>query len=69
MEQQQRAPVKNLIEARCPNEAETVERMRRSLTKLQELSEILAETDIWRKTYEAGGDISIEIEKTFKKLI
>lgn len=58
-----------LIESRNPEEVETVERLRRSLLKLQGLTEILAETDVWRETYEAGGDISKEIDKTFSKLV
>ncbi|MCM2351989.1 MAG: hypothetical protein NDI63_00105 [Pseudobdellovibrio sp.] len=58
-----------LIESRNPEEVETVERLRRSLSKLQGLTEILAETDVWRETYEAGGDISKEIDKTFSKLV
>lgn len=58
-----------LIESRNPEEIETVERLRRSLQKLQGLTEILAETDVWRETYEAGGDISKEIDKTFSKLV
>ena len=59
----------SLIESRNPEETETVERLRRSLSKLQSLTEILAETDVWRETYEAGGDISKEIDKTFSKLV
>lgn len=59
----------SLIESRNPEETETVERLRRSLSKLQGLTEILAETDVWRETYEAGGDISKEIDKTFSKLV
>lgn len=58
-----------LIESRNPEEVVTVERLRRSLIKLQELTEILSETDKWRETYEAGGDISKEIDKTFSKLV
>lgn len=59
----------SLIESRNPEETETVERLRRSLVKLQDLTEILAETDVWRETYQAGGDISKEIDKTFSKLV
>lgn len=59
----------SLIESRNPEETETVERLRRSLIKLQDLTEILAETDVWRETYQAGGDISKEIDKTFSKLV
>jgi hypothetical protein len=59
----------SLIESRNPEESETVERLRRSLIKLQDLTDILAETDVWRETYEAGGDISKEIDKTFNKLV
>lgn len=59
----------SLIESRNPEETETVERLRRSLLKLQDLTAILAETDVWRETYEAGGDISKEIDKTFSKLV
>ncbi len=58
-----------LIMARNPAEVETVERLQRSLVKLQELTDILAETEIWRETYKAGGDISAEIDKTFNKLV
>lgn len=57
-----------LIEARCPTEIELVTRMRRAITRLRDLSDILAETENWRETYSAGGDISAEIEKTFKRL-
>lgn len=59
----------SLIESRNPDEVATVDRLRRSLLKLQDLTEILAETDVWRETYEAGGDISKEIDKTFNKLV
>lgn len=59
----------SLIQSRNPEETETVERLRRSLLKLQDLTDILAETDVWRETYEAGGDISKEIDKTFNKLV
>lgn len=58
-----------LIQARNPDEVETVERLQRSLVKLQELTDILAETEIWRETYKQGGDISKEIDKTFSKLV
>ena len=58
-----------LIQARNPDEFETVERLQRSLVKLQELTDILAETEIWRETYKQGGDISTEIDKTFNKLV
>ena len=58
-----------LIQARNPDEVETVERLQRSLVKLQELTDILAETEIWRETYKQGGDISTEIDKTFNKLV
>ncbi|AZZ36180.1 hypothetical protein CIK05_05015 [Bdellovibrio sp. qaytius] len=58
-----------LIVARNPDETETVERLQRSLVKLQELTDILAETEVWRETYKAGGDISVEIDKTFSKLV
>lgn len=58
-----------LIQARNPDEVETVERLQRSLVKLQELTDILAETEIWRETYRQGGDISTEIDKTFNKLV
>lgn len=59
----------SLIMARNPNEVETVERLQRALIKLQELTDILAETEVWRETYKAGGDISAEIDKTFNKLV
>lgn len=59
----------SLIMARNPEEVETVERLQRSLIKLQELTDILAETEVWRETYKAGGDISTEIDKTFNKLV
>lgn len=59
----------SLIVSRNPSESETVERLQRSLVKLQELTDILAETEVWRETYKAGGDISVEIEKTFSKLV
>lgn len=58
-----------IIVARHPDETETVERLKRSIVKLQELSDILAETEIWRETYKSGGDISNEIDKTFNKLV
>ena len=58
-----------LIMARNPEEVETVERLQRSLVKLQELTDILAETEVWRETYKAGGNVSVEIEKTFNKLV
>ncbi|MES2802033.1 MAG: hypothetical protein V4654_06035 [Bdellovibrionota bacterium] len=59
----------SLIVARNPEETETVERLQRSLIKLKELTDILAETEVWRETYKAGGDISTEIDKTFSKLV
>lgn len=58
----------SLLEKKHQDQHSQIEQMRRAVTRLNELSNILAETDLWKQSFDRGEDMEPVITKTFERL-